>query len=71
MNSVNLIIKKIIGYGATAKSTTILNYCKINNTTIDYFLDTTKDKQNKYTPGTKIKIKNIKDLLIKMWIMFS
>ena len=24
---------------------------------IDYFLDTTKDKQNKYTPGTKIKIK--------------
>jgi len=49
--------KKIIGYGATAKSTTILNYCKINNTTIDYFLDTTKDKQNKYTPGTKIRIK--------------
>ena len=49
--------KKIIGYGATAKSTTILNYCKINHTTIDYFLDTTKDKQNKYTPGTKIKIK--------------
>jgi len=49
--------KKIIGYGATAKSTTILNYCKINNTTIYYFLDTTKDKQNKYTPGTKIKIK--------------
>ena len=49
--------KKIIGYGATAKSTTILNYCKIDNTTIDYFLDTTKDKQNKYTPGTKIKIK--------------
>ena len=49
--------KKIIGYGATAKSTTILNYCKIDNKVIDYFLDTTQDKQNKYTPGTKIKIK--------------
>jgi len=49
--------KKVIGYGATAKSTTILNYCKINDSIIDYFLDTTKDKQNKYTPGTKIKIK--------------
>ena len=49
--------KKIIGYGATEKSTTILNYCKIDNSTIDYFLDTTKDKQNKYTPGTKIIIK--------------
>ena len=52
--------KKIIGYGATAKSTTILNYCNINDQTIDYFIDTTKDKQNKYTPGTKIKIKKYK-----------
>ena len=49
--------KKIIGYGATAKSTTILNYCKINSSIIDYFLDTTKDKQNMFTPGTKIEIK--------------
>ena len=55
--------KKIIGYGATAKSTTILNYCKINNQTIDYFLDTTKDKQNKYTPGTKIKIEEYKGVI--------
>ena len=48
--------KKVIGYGATAKSTTILNYCNIDKSMIDYFLDTTKDKQNKYTPGTKIPI---------------
>ncbi len=48
--------KKIIGYGVTAKSTTILNYCKINGKLISYFVDTTKDKQNKYTPGTKIPI---------------
>ena len=48
--------KKIIGYGVTAKSTTILNYCKIDNSLIEYFMDTTKDKQNKYTPGTKIPI---------------
>ncbi len=47
---------KIIGYGATAKSTTILNYCKIDFNFIDYFLDTTPDKQNKFTPGSKIKI---------------
>ena len=56
-NRYKLHNKKIIGYGATAKSTTILNYCKIDGSTIDYFLDTTKDKQNKYTPGTKILIK--------------
>ncbi len=48
--------KRIIGYGVTAKSTTILNYCKINKDIIEYFIDTTKDKQNKYTPGTKIPI---------------
>ena len=49
--------KKVIGYGATAKSVTILNYCNINNKMIDYFIDTTPDKQNKYTPGTKILVK--------------
>jgi SAM-dependent methyltransferase len=48
--------KKVIGYGATAKSTTILNYCNLDKLMIGYFLDTTKDKQNKYTPGTKIPI---------------
>ena len=48
--------KKIIGYGVTAKSATILNYCKIGKGLISYFIDTTKDKQNKYTPGTKIPI---------------
>ncbi len=57
--------KKIIGYGATAKATTILNYCKINNKIIDYFLDTTKDKQNKYTPGTKIKVEKYKGFINK------
>jgi methylation protein EvaC len=55
--------KKVIGYGATAKSVTILNYCNINNSMIDYFVDTTFDKQNKYTPGTKILIKKYSDLI--------
>lgn len=48
--------KSIVGYGATAKAVTILNYCKINKNFIDYFLDTTPDKQNKLLPGTNIKI---------------
>ena len=57
--------KKIIGYGATAKSTTILNYCNISTKSIDYFLDTTKDKQNKFTPGTKIPILKYKGFIEK------
>ena len=48
--------KTIIGYGATAKSTTILNFCNIDNKTIKYFVDTTPNKKNKFLPGTNIKI---------------
>ncbi len=57
--------KKIIGYGATAKSTTILNYCNIDNNYISYFLDTTEDKQKKLTPGTKIPIVKYHKKLLK------
>ena len=48
--------KNIAGYGATSKSTTILNYCGINNKHIDFICDTTKSKIGKYAPGTHIKI---------------
>ena len=51
---------KICGYGATSKSTTILNYCKINSNFIDCIFDTTKDKIGKYSPGMHIPIKNYK-----------
>ena len=53
--------KKIISYGATYKSTTVFNYCKINSKIIDYVTDTTLNKQGKYTPGTHIKIIAPKD----------
>ena len=46
----------IIGYGATYKSSTVLNYCKLTNKYIDYFLDTTPTKVGKFTPGTHIPI---------------
>ncbi|MDC0402526.1 class I SAM-dependent methyltransferase [Candidatus Pelagibacter sp.] len=48
--------KVIIGYGATYKSSTVLNYCKINQKYIKYFLDTTPTKMGKYTPGSHIPI---------------
>ena len=55
----------IIGYGATAKSCTVLNYCKINYKTIDFFYDTTSYKINKYLPGSKIQIRKYKKLDLK------
>ena len=48
--------EKIIGYGATYKSSTVLNYCKLDKKYIDYFLDTTPTKIGKFTPGTHIPI---------------
>ena len=54
--------KKIVGYGATAKSCTVLNYCGINKKNIEYFYDTTSYKINKYLPGSKILVKKYKKL---------
>ncbi len=48
----------VIGYGATSKSTTILNYCNINKDLISQIFDITKLKQNKLSPGTHIPINN-------------
>lgn len=44
----------IIGYGAPAKATTLLNFCHIFE--LPYAVDTTKAKQNRYIPGTTTKI---------------
>ncbi len=48
--------KKIVGYAATAKGTTILNYCDIGKETLDYISDNTPYKQGLYSPGKHILI---------------
>ncbi len=61
-NKINKILKKgknIAGYAATSKSTTILNYCGIDQEHIDFICDTTKSKIGKYTPKTHIPIVNM------------
>ncbi len=65
LNNIKKKNKRIIGYGATAKATTILNYCNIDNHLIEYFVDTTPDKKNKHMPGKKIKILSYDPKLIK------
>ncbi len=52
--------QKICGYGATSKSTTILNYCNIGPKIIDVIFDTTQDKINKFSPGKHIPIVDYK-----------
>ena len=48
--------KKIIGFGAAAKGTVLLNYCGLDNRTIDYIVDGTPYKQGKFVPGVNIPI---------------
>ena len=48
--------KSLFGYGASAKGNVLLNYCKIDNTILDFIIDTTPTKQGKYTPGTHIPV---------------
>ena len=50
--------KKISAYGATSKSTTIFNFCKIDKDLIDNYYDSTKMKQNKFSPGVHIPVKS-------------
>ena len=47
---------KIAGYGAPARVSTICNYGKIGPSLIEYIIDDSPLKQNKFTPGTHIPI---------------
>jgi SAM-dependent methyltransferase len=48
--------KRIAAYGASAKGTTLLNYCGIDGRLIDFVVDRSPHKQGRYTPGTHLKI---------------
>ncbi len=66
LHKIKLNKKKIIGYGATAKVVTVLNYCNINSELISNFTDTTPEKIHNFIPGKNIKIlKYKKDILNK------
>lgn len=48
--------KSVAGYGAPAKSTTLLHYFGIGAETIGYIVDDSAYKQGLYTPGTHIPV---------------
>ena len=52
----NIIDNKICGYGASARSSTLLNYLKLENNSLKKIFDINILKNNLYTPGTNIKI---------------
>lgn len=50
--------KRVVGYAATSKSTTVLNYCGIGPDLVEFICDTTPMKQGKFSPGMHIPIKS-------------
>jgi SAM-dependent methyltransferase len=48
--------KAVVGYGAPAKASTLLNYCGARADLIDYTVDRSPHKQGLYLPGTRIPI---------------
>lgn len=49
--------KRVVGYAATSKSTTVTNYCGIGPDLIEFISDTTPIKQGKLSPGAHIPVK--------------
>ncbi len=50
--------KRVVGYGATSKSTTVTNYCGITQALVEFISDTTPTKQGKYSPGVHIPVRD-------------
>ena len=48
--------KTIVGYGAPAKGTTLLNYCGVGTDFLDYTVDKSPHKQGSYLPGVRVPI---------------
>jgi SAM-dependent methyltransferase len=48
--------KRLIGYGASARSSTLLNYCGIDHRHLELVADKNTMKHGRYTPGTDIPI---------------
>lgn len=48
--------KRVVGYAATSKSTTVINYCGITPDLVEFISDTTPIKQGKYSPGAHIPV---------------
>jgi hypothetical protein len=67
--------RRIAGYGAPAKGNTLLNYCEIDRSVLDFIVDRSPLKHGLLTPGTHIPVEpperlvasEIRDTLLLAW----
>ena len=50
--------ERLVGYGAPAKATTLLNFCGLNGRDLEYVVDDNPLKQGMYIPGANVPIKS-------------
>jgi len=55
--------KRVVGYGATSKSTTVINYCGITSDLVEFISDTTLIKQGKLSPGAHIPVRPYEEFI--------
>jgi len=55
--------KKVVCYGAAAKGNTLLNYCKVDSSLVEYIVDKNPNKQGKFLPGSHLPIKSPDEIL--------
>jgi methylation protein EvaC len=48
--------RRVVGYGATSKSATVVNYCGIGPDLVSFVCDSTPEKQGRLTPGAHIPV---------------
>ncbi len=49
--------KRVVGYAATSKSTTVTNYCELTPDLVEFISDTTPTKHGKFSPGVHIPVR--------------
>ena len=57
--------RRVAGYGATSKSTTVINYCGITPRHVEFISDTTPTKQGKFSPGAHIPVRPYQDFVAR------
>ena len=56
--------KRVVGVSAPAKGNTLLNYCGIDDTFLDYITEKSLLKVGKYAPGSHIPVKSDEKLIL-------
>ena len=55
--------KKIVAYGASARASTLLNFCHLDSHVVEFIVDNNPNKVGRKTPGTNIDIVSYKHFL--------